>query len=216
VFAPPLRLAMRLLLANSRDEAGRFWPLDSGENAAALRRVASIDWPSFPYSVILVPGEGPEVAGLPLSPFAAERLRLAVAAWREKQAPFLLLSGGYVHPAQTPFCEAVEMRRYLREIYDLPTDAILIEPYARHTTTNLRNAAREIFDYGLPAQKPMLIVSDPAQVDYIAGASFTQRNQDELGYQPTSLGQRLSPSRIEALPSPLSLDHNAAGDPLDP
>jgi hypothetical protein len=216
VFEPALRVAVRLLQANARDEAGRFWPLDSGENAAALRRVGSIDWSSFPYSVILVPGEGPEIVGLPLSPVGAERLRLAVAAWRDKQAPYLLLSGGFVHPAQTPFCEAVEMRRYLREVYDIPADAILIEPQARHTTTNIRNAVRQIFDYGLPAQKPMLIVSNPGQIDKISNASFAQRNQNELGYQPAALGKRLSPSRIEALPLRHSLYRDAAGDPLDP
>ena len=216
VFEPALRLAVRLLQADTRDEAGRFWPLDSGENAAALRRVGSIDWHSFPYSVIVVPGQGPEIAGLSLSPLGAERLRLAVAAWRDQQAPYLLVSGGYVHPAQTPYCEAVEMRRYLREVYDIPADAILLEPQARHTTTNIRNAARQIFDYGLPVQKPMLIVSDPGQIDYIAGVSFAQRNQDELGYQPATLGKRLAPSRIEASPLRAALYRDAASDPLDP
>ncbi len=216
VFEPAMRLAVRLLQATARDEAGRFWPLESGENAAAIRRSGSIDWPAFPYSVILVPGAGPEVAGLPLSPVGVERLRLAVAAWRDKQAPYLMVSGGYVHPARTPFCEAVEMRRYLREVYHIPDDAILLEPQARHTTTNVRNAARQIFDYGLPAHIPMLIVSDPGQIDYIAGASFAQRNQDELGYQPATLGNRLSPSRMEALPVRRSLYRDAAADPLDP
>ena len=215
-FEPALRLALRLLLANDRDEAVRFWPLESGENAAALDRLAAITWPAFPYSAILVPGAGPDIAGLPLSPLGAERLRLAAAAWRDKQAPYLLLSGGYVHPARTPFCEAIEMRRYLREVYLIPGDAILIDPQARHTTTNIRNAARQIFDYGLPAQRPMLIVSDPEQIDYIASAAFARRNQEELGYQPATLGKRLSPSRIEALPSHHSLDRDAANDPLDP
>lgn len=216
VFEPSLRFALRLLQADYRDEAGRFWPLEPVENAAALGHLGSIDWSAFPYSVILVPGAGPDVTGLPLSPVGAERLRLAVAAWREGSAPYLLVSGGYVHPAQTPFCEAVEMRRYLREIYGIPADAILIEPQARHTTTNIRNAARQVFDYGLPGDKPMLIVSDPIQIDHIADAAFIRRNQDELGYQPATLGNRLSPVRLEAIPSRQSLYRDAAGDPLDP
>jgi hypothetical protein len=216
VFGRPLRLAVRLLQANRRDEAVRFWPLDKTENASALGRLPAINWQSFPYSVIVVPGEGPEIQGLPLSPIGIERLRLAVGAWRAKHAPFLLLSGGFVHPARTPFCEAIEMRRYLRDVYGIPADAILIEPQARHTTTNIRNAAREIFDYGLPAQKPMLIVSDPGQIGYIASETFSQRNQDELGYQPAALGRRLLPTAIEAMPSRQSLYLDAAGDPLDP
>jgi len=214
-FEPTLRFSLRLLQANSRDEAGRFWPLQSGENVAPIQQLSSITWSTYPYSLILVPGEGPEVPGVALSPGGMERLRLAVEAYRTGLAPYIMVSGGFVHPSQTPFCEAIEMKRYLLEIYGIPASAILLEPYARHTTTNLRNAARQVFDYGLPSTIPMLVVSDTAQTDYIQSADFAKRNQEELGYLPGAVGKRLSANQLEVLPSRESL-YRDANDPLDP
>ena len=214
-FIPALRFATRLLQSNARDEAGRFWPLEKTENAAAVKQVKRVWWSSYAYTAIVVPGAGNEVAGVEISPWGRERLRLAVAAYRVHKAPYLLVSGGYVHPSQTPYCEALGMKRYLIQVYGIPESAILVDPYARHTTTNLRNAAREVFDYGLPADKPMLIVSDKSQTDYIANSAFVQRNQEELGYQPVRLGKRLSPTELEAVPLRESLLIDAM-DPLDP
>lgn len=214
-FEPSLRFSLRLLESNSRDEAGRFWPLETGENAAALKRVAAIDWNRYPYSVIVIPGAGSEVANVSISPWARERVRLGVQAFRTGRAPFIVVSGGFVHPSQTPFCEAVEMKKYLMEIYGIDSSAILLEPYARHTTTNLRNAAREVYNYGLPTDKPMLIVSDDAQIAYIQSDVFLKRTRDELGYLPATLGKRLSSSELEAVPSRMSI-YSDATDPLDP
>ncbi|RYG56958.1 hypothetical protein EON80_28780, partial [bacterium] len=55
-FQPSLRTALALMAANRRDEAGRFEPLESGENAAALKQVSKIDWNKYPYALILAPG----------------------------------------------------------------------------------------------------------------------------------------------------------------
>ncbi len=41
------------------------------------------------------------------------------------------------------------MNRYLIEVYGISESAILLEPHARHTTTNLRNGMREILAYNL-------------------------------------------------------------------
>ena len=214
-FEPSLRFSIRLLQANSRDEAGRYWPLDSGENALAIQRSRTIDWSRYRYSVIVIPGAGSEVAGVALSPWGKERLRAGMEAYRSGLAPFLLVTGGFVHPAQTPYCEAMEMKRYLQEVYGIPASAILVEPYARHTTTNLRNAARQIFQYRLPSSRPLAIVSDKAQIDYIASEMFRRRCNDELGYVPVNFGKRLSPNDLEALPVKESLFRDPA-DPLDP
>ncbi len=59
-FQPTLRFSLGLLDANQRNEAGRFEPLDAGENRAAIGRVKAIDWDGFPYSAIVVPGSGPD------------------------------------------------------------------------------------------------------------------------------------------------------------
>jgi len=214
-FEPTLRFSVRLLQSNSRDEAGRLWPLRTGENAHAVEAIVLTEWARFPYSVIVIPGAGSEVANVSLSPWGRERLRLGALAYRSGKAPFLLVTGGFVHPSQTPYCEALEMKRYLMEIYAIPATAILLEPYARHTTTNLRNASREVFDYGLPSDKPMLVVSDEVQSNYIESATFLDRTRKELGYLPVTLGKRLSPTELEAMPSARSL-YVDAGDPLDP
>lgn len=214
-FEPTLRFSIRLLQSNSRDEAGRLWPLRTGENANAAQQIVSTQWDKFPYSVIVIPGAGSEVSNVSISPWGRERVRLGALAYRSGKAPFILVTGGFVHPSQTPYCEALEMKRYLMEVYEIPAAAILLEPYARHTTTNLRNASREVFDYGIPSAKPMLIVSDEAQITYINSATFLDRTRNELGYLPVTLGKRLSPSEQEAIPSVKSL-YVDASDPLDP
>jgi hypothetical protein len=214
-FEPSLDCALYLLSINRRDEAARFEPLAQGENAPAIRALAGIDWGHYPFSVILVPGAGSVVAGVPLSPWAKMRLSLAVRRFREQKAPLLLVSGGFVHPAQTPYCEAVEMKRSLIKDYGLPERVILIEPFARHTTTNLRNADREIIRYGLPALKPVLVVTDPGQGATIASAAFGQRCDDELGYRPYQKLVRISAFDLSFLPVPDSLQADAR-DPLDP
>lgn len=214
-YEPTLAFARRLLDANRRDEAGRFEPLHEGENAAAYRRIGQVDWARYPYSAILVPGAGPDRPEVALSPAARLRLELAVVRYRAGGAPFILVSGGHVHPNQTPFNEALEMKRSLVANFGVPPDAVLIDPHARHTTTNLRNAARIVYRYGMPADKAMLITTDAAQSAYISGQVFRDRCTRELGYQPGVVGRRLSIFDLEFRPGVESL-HADAKDPLDP
>ncbi len=214
-FQPSLRFALELLSANRRDEAGRFEPLDAGENRAAIRRASTIRWRDFPYSVIVVPGAGGDRESVVLSPWGKLRLEIAVRRFHEGKAPFLLVSGGFVHPNQTPHCEAIEMKKALMTDFGIPEDAILIDPHARHTTTNLRNAARELYRYGLPFSKPGLISTDPNQSTYIESPVFHKRCLDELGYEPAVDLRRVSQFDLTFLPNidALQLD---ARDPLDP
>lgn len=214
-YAPALAFARRLLDANRRDEAGRFEPMHEGENAAAVRRAASVRWADFPYTAIVVPGAGPDREDVALDPWAKMRLELAVVRYRKGQAPFILVSGGYVHPNQTPFNEALEMKRALVRDFGVPAEAVIIDPHARHTTTNLRNAARLALRYGLPASSPMLITSDAGQSAYISGKEFHDRCLREMGHLPGTLGRRLSAFDQEFTPSVRAL-HADPTDPLDP
>jgi hypothetical protein len=214
-FEPSLRFSIRLLESNSLDQPGRFWPLRTGPNAVAVQHLKAIQWNKYPYSVILVPGAGSQLPSVPLSPWGKERLRLAAAAYHAGMAPLLIVSGGFVHPPHTHFCEAIEMKRYLRQSLGIPASAILVEPYARHTTTNLRNAAREILEDGMPAQRPMLIVSDADQIGYIQSDMFAARCKQELGYLPVKLGKQISPTQLVAILSPKSRFRDPR-DPLDP
>lgn len=214
-FQPSLKFALMLLAVNARDEAGRLEPLESGENAAAIRKIPSLVWSRYPYSVIVVPGSGPDRLGVNLSPAGRLRAILTAKRFREGKAPLLLLSGGYVHPSQTPFAEAVEMKKYLVAEMGIPADAILIDPHARHTTTNIRNAARQIYRYGIPFDKVALITTDESQSSNIESPSFVARCMRELGYKPYELGKRLSPFDLEFRPTIESL-HADPTDPLDP
>lgn len=214
-FQVPLRFALYLLEANNRDEAGRFEPMEKGENAAAIRKIRAAQWSKFSYSVIVVPGAGGDRPGVSLS--AAGKLRLVLAAKRfnEGKAPFILVSGGFVHPNQTPYCEAAEMKKYLVSALGVPADSILIDPHARHTTTNLRNAARLLYRYNIPFEKPGLITTDQEQSRYIEGKDLADRCLRELGYRPFKLGGRVSAFDLEFLPVIDSLQSDPM-DPLDP
>lgn len=212
---PALRFALMVLEVNERDEAGRLEPLESGENAAAIRAIPSIDWNRYPYAVIVVPGSGPDRPGVNLSPTGRLRAILGARRYREGKAPILLLSGGYVHPIHTSFSEAVEMKKYLVEELGIPTAAVLIDPHARHTTTNIRNAARQIYRYGIPFEKMSMITTDESQSSNIESAAFEDRCLRELGYKPYRLGRRLTPFDLEFRPTLESL-HADPMDPLDP
>ncbi|AHE55111.1 YdcF family protein [Sphingomonas sanxanigenens] len=214
-FDPSIDYALALLDVSDRTDAIGFEPLAGGANAAAVARAAALDWSRYRYTALIVTGVGPEVDGMPLSPFGKYHLRLAANRFAAGEAPFLIVTGGRAHPRTTRFAEAEEMRRALIERYGIPADAILIEPYARHTTTNLRNAARLLMAIGAPLERDALIVCNPHQSAAIADPRFVARNDRELGYQPGQVGARLTPTELPFRPSVRSARVDPR-DPLDP
>jgi hypothetical protein len=214
-FQPSLKLALLLLAMNKRDEAGRYEPLENGENAAALARLSHVRWSKYPYSVIVVPGLGPEEAGVALAPGAFRRIMLAAKNYRKGLAPYILVSGGNVHPSQTPFCEAIEMKKALIRDLGIPADSILIEPQARHTTTNLRNASRLLYRYRFPLDVPALVTTDEAQTSNIGSAEFARRNEEDLGYLPFRNLRSISATETAFNVEIDSLQADSS-DPLDP
>lgn len=214
-FSPSLRFAVELMILNHRDEAGRFEPLEAGENAAAFRRAQTVNWARYPYSAIVVPGSGNDRPGVRLSPAGRLRDRIAAKRFREGKAPFILVSGGYVHPNQTEYCEATEMKWDLMRNFGIPEEAIIVDPHARHTTTNLRNAARLLYRYGIPFGQKALISTDSGQSQYISSVRFTERCMEELGYMPVKLVGRTSAFDLEFVPLEESLEADPR-DPLDP
>ena len=214
-FEPTLSYAMKLLEINKRDEAGRHELLEAKDNKKAFENLKNIKWNDYPYSVILVLGSGPGNSGLSISKEGMTRSDEAVKLFQAKQAPLIILSGGYVHPAHTPFCEAVEMKKYIMEKYKISEENILIEPHARHTTTNVRNAARIMFRDQIPTEKKGLITSSQSHIDYVAGETFKKRFMDEIGFVPMQIFQRISPVAIEFIPLKESLFVNSM-ETLDP
>ncbi|QOY87383.1 YdcF family protein [Paludibaculum fermentans] len=214
-FQPSLDFALEVLRLHRRDEAGRHEPLDLGENRAALARIRTIPWAKYPWTVIVVPGSGTESVSVRMSPAGRMRCELAAKRYLDHKAPLILVSGGYVHPNQTPWAEAIEMKRLLVEELHIPAGAILIDPHARHTTTNLRNAARLMYRYGIPFGKPALITTDEFQSASIESPVFTARCKLELGYVPHRVIKRVSRFDLEFLPLTDSLQADNT-EPLDP
>lgn len=214
-FSLPLTAALTFLDVNDRNRAIDYEPLAETVNRTGYEAIAHTPWERYPYSLILVLGEGPEVAGQPLSPGSRLRCQYAAELYFQGMAPFVMLSGGKVHPWQTPYCEAEEMARYLRRMCHVPASAILWEPHARHTTTNVRNAARIMFREGFPMEKAALITSSAFHIAYVAHPVFRERCLADMWVEPCRLGKQLSARAIEFYPLPEALQVNPL-DPLDP
>jgi hypothetical protein len=212
-FRAPLEFALWALEINGRDEAARYEPLERRANRKAVGRIAAIDWHAYAYSMILVPGQGPEREGEAISPGSIRRCREAAERFRRKLAPILVVSGGHVHPNQTPFSEAVEMKKYLVRELGIPEEAILIDPHARHSTTNMRNAARLAYRYGIPDTKKILIVTDPVQNGFLT--VMQKRFMAELGYLPYRRLEKVGEEESEFFPVRDCVQPNPL-DPLDP
>src|ERR1043166_3930757 len=116
---------------------------------------------------------------------------------------------------QTPYCEAIEMKKYVMEKYKIAEANILVDPQARHTTTNFRNAARLAFRYRIPSERAALVTSSEDHITSTVSDAFRLRCMNELGYFPVEFLKRVAPAAAEFKPSVMSLFFDA-NDPLDP
>lgn len=124
--------------------------VDATVRSGGRRRHYAVD-------VIIVPGYAHDGFSDALTPRGRERLKLAARDFFCGRAPFILVSGGNVHPHGTLYNEAFEMRRCLIDELRVPADRVIVEPLAEHTPTNLRNAGRYMLTHGL---RTALVVSD--------------------------------------------------------
>lgn len=213
-FAPSLTAALRFIEINEREQAADFEPMADGENKAAYERVKTIKWNSYKYSVIMLPGAGPEDPAVPLSAEGMLRCRLAAMQYHKGLAPFIVPSGGKVHPYKTKYCEATEMKKYLVEKMHVPANAIIIEPHARHTTTNMRNTVRLMHRYGIPLDKMGISCTTRGQSSMIE-KTLIDRCLRELNEVPYKNGIRLSETEMEFYPLIEALHINPK-EPIDP
>ncbi len=213
VFDLTLLTAVRLLEINERWDAAQLEPLLETENRKAYEAVSRTDFNKYPYSLLLTLGAGPEKYDQPISPGGMLRSRMAARSYFDGLAPFIVVSGGRVHPYKTKYIEALEMKRYLMETLLIPEEAILIDPHARHTTTNIRNTARIMLQYGFPEDKSAIINSSEAHINAVE--QMADRCLAELGYVPYELGRRINEVIIEFKPKieALTIDYD---EPLDP
>ena len=214
-FQPALDYTLALLYMNHRDESARYEPLITGENEKTIAAITQINFDDFPYSNILILGNGPENNKDVLTALGKLNLQLGVLEYQKKNAPIIIVSGGHAHPFRAPFAEAIEMKKELINRYHIPENRILIDPYARHTTTNLRNAVRLIINSEIPLDKLGLVVTNNGHSDYVGDDSFINRCEKELGYTPAFILERTNSTTVEYQPRIESLHQNPL-DPLDP
>ncbi len=191
----------------------------AAQNAPALSYLAQLaaeprSWP-FMYDAIVVPGFTPLDAATPspiIHPTAAARLDAAMAHFRGGAAPLIVVSGANVHPAGTPYVEAMLMKAYLLE-HGIREEEIVIEPCARHSHTNLRNVGRFMLRFGL---RKAVIVTSRDQAFYFGNpttSSFDARCIADVGHRVGTF-QSLPGDTVEF--RPVLLDFNRGTDPLDP
>jgi CBS domain-containing protein len=157
------------------------------ENEAAVAALAGreLAWGPSRFDVIVVPGFTPLDAATPtpvVHPTAAARLDAAMAFFRGGAARTIVVSGANVHPDGTPYVEAVLMKRYLLD-HGVKEDAIVVEPCARHSHTNLRDVGRFMIRYGL---ERALVVTSRDQAFYFANprmSGFEERCLADFGYR---------------------------------
>ena len=106
------------------------------------------------------------------------------------------------------------MKIYLIEKCNVPANAIIIEPHARHTTTNMRNTVRLMFRYGIPMDKPGISCTTRGQSTMIE-KTLIARCLRELNEAPYKNGIRLSETEVEFYPL-LDALHINPKEPMDP
>jgi len=218
IFHPSLLIALQLMDMNDRDEPARFEPMEQTVNKAAIKRLQTIPFSKYRFASIVIPGNGPELFTTPISPINKMHCDIAADRFLKGWAPVIIVSGGYCYPFQGPYCEAVEMKKYLVSKYHIQESAILIDPHARHTTTNFRNANRLMIRYGIPISQLSVFITTQGQskmVTSTSGRSFDNRNLEELGYLPYQNLTRIDRHCVSYYPVMESL-HMDPFDPLDP
>lgn len=175
---------------------------------------------------LIVPGYCPRIGWREgLHRKAVARLEQAAQHLQSGVAATVIVSGGAVHSRDN---EAWLMRQWLL-VRGVDASRILVEPCARHTTTNLRNAGRMVLAAG--ATEALVVSSDGdwlprgsgwrfAEQSYYLGfpwlSSFHARCLVELGYRVGELDW-LAPMHVRFRPSPRVFDSSwketRAGDP---
>ena len=171
--------------------------------------------PELLYNIILIPGYSDKNAKLdkPLHKVAKNRLDFGVHALKKLNAPLIVVSGGNVHPKNTPINEAKAMKNYLITKYQIPSFMIALEPYAQNSVTNLRNSARMLIKHGV---KSYTIVTSATQSFYYNNdlkSGLALRALNMLGYIPGKFKRK---NQFETHFTPTHEVFKRGPDPLDP
>ena len=161
--------------------------------------------------VVLVPGFTPRLARRPirLHPRARRRVERALRVAEGLDCPWILVSGGPVYPAGTPYVEADGMAEALEEL-GWPRKQIVRERVARHTWTNLRNCGRLMLERGWDRAR---VVTSFGHALWIGSPLFDRAARRHLGYVPGRV-TRVGPRQLDFVPVPAV--HPPGPDPLGP
>jgi hypothetical protein len=167
------------------------------------------------FDLLIVPGFTPVDAPRlhEISAGAKRRCARVARDFQDGRAPFILATGGPVHPHGTPVIEALELKTELLRL-GVPAERIAVETRARHSTTNLRNAGRFMLGHGL---KRGLVVTSFDQSFYFSYprlSTFGSRCREELGFVPGELGF-VDQAHTRFEPDQSCLQENPE-DPFDP
>jgi len=116
--------------------------LQKEKNAKILEYARTIDYSKYAFGAVIVLGSSPtpeEIAeGVTLSQMSKDKIERSIRLNKEKGlAPFYITSGGSVRPRLTRIVEACAMKQHMTEVYQIPSDQILIESTSEHTGTKL-------------------------------------------------------------------------------
>ncbi len=216
-YEPFLEFALGILALNDRDEAGRYFPIQNDENKEAFDYLQTINWSAYDYSIIAILGDSPnssdDLANISLGGMA--RADYGVELFNQGKAPLIIFTGGHLWPVHTIYSEAIEMKKYVMDTYNIPENRILVDPHARHTTTNMRNIGRQIYRYGIPTNKKAIVSTTKSQSEYLASSEYLTRCQNEMRHIPMDFYDRLSDFDLE-FTSKIEVLHLDSSDPLDP
>jgi hypothetical protein len=197
-------------------------------NAATLRRATTSE---YPYAAVATFGFGemrqlesglaswrpgdacPSLSTAQMQSLTANVTRAgrAAQAFHGGVAPVVIVSGGAVH---SPLYEAYLLDYLLTCRFGVPADAVLLDPCADHTHTNVRNTGGLIVALG---GRTGYVVTDGLQAGYLqewtlfdlVGGSIDQRSLRDFGYlvgsfRQASVGESfgfwLTPYRFWAAP----------------
>jgi hypothetical protein len=115
-----------------------------------------------------------------------QRAGLAAASYHGRVAPVITVSGGAVRSA--PLVEAFMLLHLLRCRFDVPAEAVLLDPCADHTHTNLRNTGGLVRAIG--GRQGYVVTDDGLQGGYLqewtafwlVGGTIDQRSLRDWGY----------------------------------
>lgn len=195
---------------------GPIEPIDvAAENAAAESRLARL--PMALRHILIIPGRTPNSTPRPYRMNADEHSRVAHAAsfLNESGAALILTSGGNVHPSLTPFNEAYQMKQTLVREFGVPPDRIVIDPYARHSTTNLRNAGRFMLAFNVSYATIVTDVPQTLLFSHPEVSLFNHQCKKTLGYTVGELRPAGGPERTHFVPAPAVWTRDDS-EPRDP